>query len=109
MRPRLTCRATTWFRPSIPDAGEAVRLLTLLFTLLMSGCRESNPVYMHPMHAYYRYTTARCQYSCALVPLMIRYLMIYTKFSTPAFSPIGEFTGVIHAGALLQHALVILG
>ncbi len=24
-----------------------------------SGCRESNPVYMHPMHAYYRYTTAR--------------------------------------------------
>ncbi len=25
----------------------------------MSGCRESNPVYMHPMHAYYRYTTAR--------------------------------------------------
>ena len=24
-----------------------------------SGCRELNPVYMHPMHAYYRYTTAR--------------------------------------------------
>jgi len=24
-----------------------------------SGCRESNPVYTHPMGAYYRYTTAR--------------------------------------------------
>ena len=24
-----------------------------------SGCWESNPVYMHPKHAYYRYTTAR--------------------------------------------------
>ena len=24
-----------------------------------SGCRESNPVYKHPMLAYYRYTTAR--------------------------------------------------
>ena len=25
----------------------------------MSGHRESDPVYMHPMHAYYRYTMAR--------------------------------------------------
>ena len=24
-----------------------------------SGCRESNSDYMHPMHAYYHYTTAR--------------------------------------------------
>ena len=29
------------------------------FLFLWSGCRESNPVYMHPMHAYYHYTTAR--------------------------------------------------
>ena len=27
--------------------------------LYMSGCRESNPAYVHPMHAYCRYTTAR--------------------------------------------------
>ena len=26
---------------------------------MVSGCRESNPVYKHPMLAYYRYTTAR--------------------------------------------------
>ncbi len=26
---------------------------------LWSGCRGSNPVYMTPSHAYYRYTTAR--------------------------------------------------
>lgn len=26
-----------------------------------SGCRELNPVYMHPMHVYCRYTTARTQ------------------------------------------------
>ena len=25
-----------------------------------SDCRESNPAYMHPMHAYCRYTTVRC-------------------------------------------------
>ena len=28
-------------------------------SLCMSGCGELNPGYMHPMHAYYRYTTAR--------------------------------------------------
>ena len=28
-------------------------------SLTWSGCRELNPVYMHPMHAYCRYTTAR--------------------------------------------------
>ena len=28
--------------------------------VFVSGCRESNPVYIHPMDAYYRYTTARC-------------------------------------------------
>lgn len=25
----------------------------------LSGCRESNPAYIHPMHAYCRYTTPR--------------------------------------------------
>ncbi len=28
-------------------------------TSFRSGRRESNPVYIHPMDAYYRYTTAR--------------------------------------------------
>ena len=38
----------------------------LLTLNLWSGRRESNPVYMHPMHAYYRYTTARVQRSTPL-------------------------------------------
>ncbi len=46
-------------RLSIPDAGKAVCLLAHHFTSLRSGRRESNPVYIHPMDAYYRYTTAR--------------------------------------------------
>lgn len=28
----------------------------------LSGCRESNPDYMTPSHAYYHYTTARFTY-----------------------------------------------
>ena len=28
-------------------------------SVIPSGCRESNPAYMHPMHAYCRYTTPR--------------------------------------------------
>ena len=28
-------------------------------SLSWSGCRELDPVYIHPMDAYYRYTTAR--------------------------------------------------
>ena len=28
-------------------------------SLTWSGCRELDPVYIHPMDAYYRYTTAR--------------------------------------------------
>ena len=27
---------------------------------MLSGRRESNPVYIHPMDAYYRHTPARC-------------------------------------------------
>ena len=27
--------------------------------IILSGCRESNPGYMHPMHAYCHYTTPR--------------------------------------------------
>ena len=36
-----------------------------------SGCRESDPVYMHPMHAYYRYTTARPKSRKSLVLFFI--------------------------------------
>ena len=32
---------------------------SFLTHVVRSGCRESNPVYIHPMDAYYRYTTAR--------------------------------------------------
>ena len=46
-------------RLSIPDAGKAVCLLAPRYTSFRSGRRESNPVYIHPMDAYYRYTTAR--------------------------------------------------
>ena len=35
----------------------------ILFRGLLSGRRESNPVYIHPMDAYYRYTTTRCMYT----------------------------------------------
>src|SRR3989338_3242202 len=38
-----------------PDIWRALKFSNLSF----SGCRELNPVYMHPMHAYYRYTTPR--------------------------------------------------
>ncbi len=62
----------------------------------VSGCRELNPVYMHPMHAYYRYTTARTEakwMSEAHTFLLERGLMIakqsyspksFTKRGTPA-------------------------
>ena len=44
-----------------PKAGRASQQNDPDFekSLTWSGCRELNPVYMHPMHAYYRYTTAR--------------------------------------------------
>jgi hypothetical protein len=34
----------------------------------MSGRRESNPVYIHPMDAYYRHTPARSEMSCVGPP-----------------------------------------
>ena len=33
--------------------------LSASFIFIQSGCRESDPDCMHPMHAYYHYTTAR--------------------------------------------------
>ncbi len=40
-------------------SGYPVMLRILTFQVFWSGCRESNPAYMHPMHAYCRYTTPR--------------------------------------------------
>ncbi len=45
-------------RLSIPDESQTLGFLTI-FHFAQSGCRESNPAYVHPMHAYCRYTTAR--------------------------------------------------
>ncbi len=39
-----------------PDISFAYSPLT---HLVRSGCRESNPIYIHPMDTYYRYTTPR--------------------------------------------------
>ena len=41
-----------------------------------SGCRELNPVYMHPMHAYYRYTTARYFNTCLIIAKNISFVFI---------------------------------
>ncbi len=48
------------------DSGQTVRrhCFQPLLTSFASGCRESNPVYTHPMGAYYRYTTARFATLC---------------------------------------------
>ena len=45
-----------YLRRSIP--GQKARR-RFFHPSLCSGCRELNPVYIHPMDAYYRYTTAR--------------------------------------------------
>ena len=48
-----------YLRLSIPDAKRAGALLRLSLVIIRSGRRESNPVYIHPMDAYYRHTPAR--------------------------------------------------
>ena len=40
-------------------ASAAPRVLELTISDAMVEMVDLNPVYMHPMHAYYRYTTAR--------------------------------------------------
>lgn len=45
------------------------------YFILKSGCWESNPAYMHPMHTYCRYTTARFLF------FVICYLLIVDCFS----------------------------
>ena len=40
--------------------------------LYLSGCAESNRDYMHPMHAYYHYTTARKFYLLSGFSLFVK-------------------------------------
>ena len=46
-------------RPAEGGASEQSSCPEKTLSFDWSGCRELNPVYMHPMHVYCRYTTAR--------------------------------------------------
>lgn len=57
---RILCHPTT-------SQKKFLTQLTLGKEFSLSGCRESNPGYMTPSHAYYHYTTARF-FICKKVP-----------------------------------------
>gem|GEM_PF-4693289 len=46
-------------RPLVFDAKERSSFAAPIAHFVLSGRRESNPVFTHPKRTYYRYTTAR--------------------------------------------------
>lgn len=57
---RTRCDRLNLFDSRLNSAQALFSTLTSFrFAPFLSGCRESNPAYIHPMDAYCRYTTAR--------------------------------------------------
>src|SRR3989344_9674201 len=63
--PWIITRSGLWSTISRPAlfTSDSISFLPYINTFIRSGRWESNPVYMLPKHAYYRYTTARAMFA----------------------------------------------